>query len=291
VQVSRTAQYVALFRALETGEQRRPPLFRDPLATRFLSPGLRLAVRAAGVGPLRRLIEGYADLRGPGARTSAIGRTRLIDELTERVLAEGIRQVVILGAGFDCRAHRLPALRSATVYEVDRAATQAEKRARLRGAGGDAGHVRYVSVDFLRDDLGERLRAAGWRADGATFFIWEGVSNYLTEEAVAGVLSLVGGAAPGSALAFTYIHKGAIDGSAPFHGAERLRESVRRLGEPWTFGMVPAEVPAHLARFGLRLEEDVGADEYRERYGVSSAGYAFYRVAFARRQGPRAATP
>src|SRR4051812_3116830 len=104
---SRTAQFVALYRALETVERRRPPLFQDPFAPLFLSPGLRRAVRAARVPALHTLIDRYADGRAPGARTSAIGRTKIIDEV---VLGAGVDQLVVLGAGFDCRAHRLPDL-------------------------------------------------------------------------------------------------------------------------------------------------------------------------------------
>src|ERR1043165_9674868 len=107
---SRTAQYVALYRALETDERRRPPLFRDPYARSFLPRGLGLAVRVARAPGLRRLLERYADYRSPGARTSAIARTAYIDDAIREALAAGIDQLVILGAGFDCRAHRMPAL-------------------------------------------------------------------------------------------------------------------------------------------------------------------------------------
>ncbi|MEJ7733613.1 MAG: hypothetical protein WKG00_31015 [Polyangiaceae bacterium] len=98
------------------------------------------------------------------------------------------------------------------------------------------------------------------------------------------MLGFVGTALAGSAVVFTYIHRGVLDGTARFEGADLLRANVARLGEPWTFGIDPAEVAAFVARFGLALETDLGADEYRTRYRWSAglAGYAFYRIALAR---------
>jgi methyltransferase (TIGR00027 family) len=155
--------------------------------------------------------------------------------------------------------------------------------------------VRYVAVDFLRDDVGAALAAAGWDPRRRSLFVWEGVTNYLTEAAVSRMLDWIGTTAPGSRVVFTYIHAGVLDptaGSAPrlaalegsveFDGAAQLVANVRRLGEPWTFGLHPGAVGAFVARSGLRLCEDLGADDYRRRYlGAAMPGYQFYRIAVA----------
>ncbi len=86
---SRTAQFVAFYRALETTETSREPLFRDPFAESFLTGPLRLALSAARVRPLRAVLVRYADWRAPGARTSAIGRTRFIDGVVRDRVAGG----------------------------------------------------------------------------------------------------------------------------------------------------------------------------------------------------------
>ncbi len=276
---SQTAQYVAFYRALETVARRRPPLFHDPYATRFLSPGLTRAVRAARQPLVHSLVARYADHRAPGARTSAIGRTKIIDDAVRAAVASGTRQLVILGAGFDCRAHRLPELAEVTVFEVDRAETQAEKRSRLTDTRTD---IHYVAVDFLRDEVSTRLAEEGWDTGARTCFLWEGVTNYLTAEAVEQVLSWIGRSAPGSTLVFTYIHGGLLDGSVPFDGGDRMIGNVRTLGEPWTFGLHPNEVGPLLSRHGMTLREDLGADDYRRRTGIKDlSGYAFYRLAVA----------
>lgn len=276
-EVSRTAAYVAFYRALETVERGRPPLFRDRYARRFLPTGLRLAIGAARTPLVQRSIAWYADRRAPGARTSAIARTAYIDEAVNRAIERGLRQLVILGAGFDCRAHRIEGLAHVKVFEVDRAATQAEKRARV-----PAGGVRYVPVDFLREDAFAKLAELGWRRTEPSLFIWEGVTNYLTEEAVTRVLAEVGRCASGTTIVFTYIHKGVLDRSTVFAGADLMMKNVQELGEPWTFGIEPSQLPAFLGTHGLTLRDDSGADDYRARYlGGHSRGYGFYRIAIA----------
>ncbi|APR78412.1 O-Methyltransferase involved in polyketide biosynthesis [Minicystis rosea] len=284
---SKTAEYVALYRALETTERSRTPLFQDPFASRFLSRGLRLALGLSRSRRLRAALVRYSEWRAPGARTSAIGRTRFIDDTILRAVQNGVRQIVLLGAGYDCRAHRMPELRDARVFEVDREDTQAVKRRRVgtaRGTGNNA-RVTYVPVDFVRDDLERCLERAGWSAGEPSVFVWEGVTNYLTERAVADVLRFIGSAAAGTVLIFTYIHRGVIDGTVRFAGGDKLVRQVAKLGEPWRFGLLPSEAPAFVRRFGLSLEEDMGADEYRRRYLGDDAGldgYAFYRIAVAR---------
>jgi methyltransferase (TIGR00027 family) len=282
---SRTAEYVALYRALETIETRREPLFRDPFAKHLLSEGRAAALRLANVPGMRVMLERYADWRAPGARTSAIARTRFLDDVVRAEVQRGVRQVVILGAGYDSRAHRLEELASMRVYEVDRADTQAEKRRRIESLKGARKDVRYGAVDFEKGDLATQLADTGWRADRTSLFLWEGVTNYLDGKAVGRVLDMVGRTEPGSAIAFTYIHRGVLDGSVRFEGADKLVGNVERLGEPWRFGLVPDELATYLAGFRLALEQDVGADEYRARYFGANApfpGYAFYRVAIAR---------
>ena len=281
--VSQTARYVAFYRALESIERHRPPLFDDPFATAFVPPNLQAALRMARVPFAHRLLSKYADRRAPGARTSAIARTRFIDDVVRARASAGVHQLVILGAGFDCRAHRLAELRATTVYEIDREDTQRAKReavARLPNARTD---VVYVAVDFARDRLGDRLAAAGWDASQPTTFLWEGVTNYLDEQAVADVLAWIGLAARGSTVVFTYIHKGLLDGTAHFDGGDLMLRNVRELGEPWKFGLYPESVESFLGPFGLVVRENLGADEYRARYltEAEARGYAFYRIAVA----------
>jgi methyltransferase (TIGR00027 family) len=282
---SRTAGYMAFYRALETARGRRRRI-SDPLAAHFLDRALGRAVRLSRLPLFGPLVRSYADWRAPGARTSGIARTWLIDEWLCAALADDIGQVVILGSGFDCRAYRLPCLRSTTILEVDHPATLALKRERLSAILPKIpDNVQLIGIDFARDDL--RFVLAGARLDERepTVFVWEGVTNYLNAAAIDSVLAVVAGNAVRTRLIFTYVHRGAIDGSVMFDGAARLRRNVERLGEPWTFGLVPEELPTFLRARGLRLERDLGARAYRRECfgeeGERMRGYDFYHVADA----------
>lgn len=148
-QASRTAEYMALFRALESF---RPPgrrLFEDRFAREFLRPSLRTVAHLSRAPLFGVLIPWVIDQRWPGARSSGMARTRFIDEALVKAIEEGIEQVVILGAGFDCRAYRLPSLKRARIFEVDHPDTLTAKREHLRRVlEGLPPHVVFAEIDF-----------------------------------------------------------------------------------------------------------------------------------------------
>jgi methyltransferase (TIGR00027 family) len=285
---SRTAEHVALFRALETA-RRHDRLFADPFAARFLPGSYRFLARAATIPALNRRIERYIDRRYPaGPRGSAVARTRLIDDLTLEALADGARQAVLLGAGYDSRAYRLPAMARVRVFEVDHPVTQRAKQRLLRGAvhPGRRAHVRLVPADLTVDDLAASLRAAGFEALERTVVVWEGVTNYLTATAVDNTIrQLAAITGSDSRLIFTYVDRRALDGTGGFPGFDEWHASVRAVGEPWTFGFVPSELPGHLAERGMTLFLDLSAREAADRYlsplGRRDPAAPFYRIAAA----------
>jgi methyltransferase (TIGR00027 family) len=282
---SKTAQFMALFRALETVRPARRRLFCDPFAAGFLDPPLRRLVRWSASPLASSLVCAFIDRFWPGARTSGVARTRLIDGWIAEAAAGGARQVMLLGAGFDSRAWRLPALEGLRVFEVDHPATAAEKRARMAGSGADPSRVTAVALDLDRESLPDRLAAAGFDPATVTIVVWEGVTNYLNDAAVGAVLAWAGTLASGSRLIFTYVHRGVLSDPTRFAGAPRILLAVASAGEPWTYGMLPETLAQELRIFGLRLVADLGADDYRARcFGRKAArmhGYAFYRAALA----------
>jgi len=285
---SRTAEYAASFRAVES--LRRPArvrLFEDPFAIQFISPDLQRLVRITGLPLLGALLRAYVDRRWPGAMTSGIARTRLIDEWLLASVRDGIRQVVLLGAGFDCRAHRLPELAPCRVFEIDHPDTQARKRATLaRLVKVQPPNIVYAPADLTRDDLRQVLQLTDLDWRDRIFLLWEGVTHYIGAAAVDTTLRTVRAfAAPGSRIVFTYLHGGLIDGTTEFDGARFSQNQVAGDGEPWIFGIYPNQLSAFLAERGYRLLEDCGANEYRARYwgkrGQRMRGFAFYRAALA----------
>ncbi len=132
---SATAEFMALFRAQESARPDHRRLFNDLFAVSFLSPRLRPASVLFRIPFVRFLLARWMDARWPGARTSAVARTRLIDDWASAAADAGMRQAVILGAGFDCRAWRLSAFRDLPILEVDHPATSAGKRRRIGELG------------------------------------------------------------------------------------------------------------------------------------------------------------
>lgn len=284
---SRTAAFIALFRALETRLPAKQRLFADPFAKEFLDRRLGAVLAMARVPVTGGLVPGFIDRTWPGARVSVIVRTRFIDETMEAALAEGIGQVVILGAGFDTRAHRIEAAARARVFEVDAPATLAEKGARIeRLPGARPAHVTAVGVDFERDDLEASLRSAGLDPGARTLFIWEGVTSYLSAEAVDQTLrAMTRLGAPGSLVVFTYLDRAVLEDGAKPRGAGATISAVARVGEPIRFGLDPADLAAYLADRGLELREEVSTAELAGRYlhprGRRPVAAEFFRVALA----------
>ena len=285
-QPSRTAEHNALFRTLESGRTVHRRLLDDPFGRRFLSWPLSIVARLAAIPGGSALAHWLIDRRWPGVRTSVIARTRLIDDAIEDSINAGRRQVVVLGAGFDSRPHRLAALRSATVFEVDHPDTQRAKRERLAGSGPQARQdVRYVAADFASGRLGDAMDAAGYDDTVPTLIVWEGVTNYLTPDAVDSTLRWCSAAARGSILIFTFVDCDVLTDPGKYLGTDQLARSLARAGEQLTFGIDPDELREYLVQRGLQLESQVGAAEYRQRYFGQAArrmrGHEFYRVAIA----------
>ena len=267
--VSRTASVVALWRAMESARPAPVRLFEDSLAPAFLGGRFRWAYALSRLPVVSaRVPWPLMDGHWPGARGTVAVRTRYIDDLLAAALQRGVTQVVIFGAGFDCRPYRIRGIERTRVFEVDHPLTQDRKQAVLRRRLGTIpAHVAMVALDFNTDTLDTALSRAGFRRDALTFFVCEGVTHYLTSDAVDALLRFVAtNAAAGSQMVLTYIHRGALDGADTFAGAERTLAAVRRAGEPYTFGFDPGELPQYLAARDLTLIEDADARVYRERY-------------------------
>jgi len=292
--VSRTAMVVALWRARESQRSPASRLFEDDLARGFLDRRFRAALGVSRWPLVGSLVPWtFIDGHWTGSRGTVAVRTRYIDDALIAALRSGVEQVVILGAGFDSRAYRIPGIDRARVFEVDHPATQAEKKkAVARRLGSLPSHVGFVPIDFSTHTLGGAMPPAGFRATARTFFICEGVTHYLSDPDVDTLFRYVArSAAAGSEMVFTYIHRTILDASETFAGADRTLTTVRRSGEPYTFGFDPAELPAYLAARDLALIEDLGAEEYRSRYlAPLGRGHEplseFQRVALARVVSP-----
>lgn len=164
-------------------------------------------------------------------------RTAAIDAAVLEAMDDGIQQVVILGAGLDTRAARLgrPGVR---FFEVDKPETQAEKRRRIAQlAGYPQDAATYVTCNFESDDFLDRLVASGFHVNEPAFFVWEGVTYYLTESAVRATFRRIAeGTHPRSRVVFDYFGRQFVEGQPRNEQDGAAREYVAKLGEPFRFG-------------------------------------------------------
>jgi methyltransferase (TIGR00027 family) len=254
-----TAAWVAACRGLAASLPEGARLADDPFGLRFGGPAAEAVARAAARFP--RL---GARLLASDLVLSMQLRTRVLDDELRRFVAAGGRQVLLLGAGFDCRAARFHReLGGVTVFEVDHPATQERKRRVLAEAGAESARVAYLAWDFEREPMTElpgRLGALGHDAARPTLTLWEGVTMYLFPEAIDATVAAVRAlSAPRSPFVITYFDRLALERPTP---RQRLtRAVVSRVGEPFRFGWIPAELPGFLAARGFALISDRSNDE------------------------------
>ena len=224
-------------RALHRIVDREPWVLDDPISLALFGDLVRARLEAQP--------DWLQDARSTALRGHVLLRSAFAERRMREAVGRGLRQCVALGAGFDTFAYRQPPwMRDARLFEVDAAATQAEKRRRFARAGfAEAPNVVFVPIDFETTTLAEGLAAAGFDASAPAFFSVLGVLVYLSEEAVGSVFRFVGSLPQGSEIAFTFTQPG---------GDERLALRVAALGEPMRSQFEPADVEARLRAAGFR---------------------------------------
>ncbi|MGO4203135.1 SAM-dependent methyltransferase [Rhodococcus sp. TAF43] len=247
-----TAVFVAAARAMESGRADR--LFDDPWAGEF--------VRASGWNP-------PTDQMDDGSReeltTWVAVRTKFLDDFVLDAVAAGCRQLVLLGAGLDTRAFRLPWPQPVTVYELDTAEMVQFKDAVLDGVSSAQAARVTVPID-LRDDWPAALRGAGFGPDVPTAWILEGLLAYLPEDGVDALMRHVGElSGAGSAIGATITNvdfTAAMDDAPLFRGSPLSRRDWLAL----LHSNGPADPEAWFDSYGWRATAVI-VDDLARRYG------------------------
>lgn len=243
-----TAAFVAYARGLGHTLPADARLMHDPFGVRFATPIM-------SVWPVR--------LWARVARTFVVYmqvRSRTFDDVvTKFIEEEGGRQIVILGAGFDCRAVRLIKRDDVKVFEIDHPATQARKKRVLAEAGATSPST-YVEWDFAKRHVRElpaALAARGFDASKPSCTLWEGVTMYLNDDAIdASVRAVHAYSSSGSAFVFNYVEAEML--KKPSLLGHIASFAVNRAGEPFTWGWNPTQLPAWLAERGWDVEWNKG---------------------------------
>ena len=213
----------------------------------------------------------------PGLHEHLISRTRFIDDLIEKITLDKVEQYVILGAGYDSRAHRLKLPSGLKIFEVDQPEVQEIKRSKLPDEIANAENVSYVSIDFNYQSLKEQLLNAGFDQSKSTIFTLEGVSQYITREALNSTLSELALLTPNSNATFfmSYVNKLFIEDpeacfgmgySKPEKAVKFITNGAAKVGEPWISFYSSREIEDLLSQNSFTLIENKTLADLNSKY-------------------------
>jgi len=266
-----TAQGVAKQRLIETIASPDKRVINDPYADSF--------VIGSGFMKLmgHKLNAWLSEKLAPGFHEHLIARTKFIDELIEKSAINGIEQYVILGAGYDSRAHRLELPSSLKIFEVDQPEVSDNKLAKLPKELPNSENVTYVNIDFSYQSLTEQLIGAGFNQEKSTIFTLEGVSQYITKEAVSSTIKELASLTrdTNSIFFMSYVDElldtnpEACFGEGypnPAKKASLIKGLSAKVGEPWISFYSYAEIEDLLSQNGYLIQENVTLEDLNSLY-------------------------
>ncbi len=266
-----TAQGVAKQRLIESLAPADKRVVYDPFAKYFV----------AGAGLMKlwghRFSVWITQKFAPGFHHHLIARTRFIDDLVEDCSAKGITQYVILGAGYDARAHRLNLAVDMYVFEVDQVEVQSRKRAKLPAQATSRANLTYVEIDFETQTLTQQLLDAGFDSSKPTLFTLEGVSQYITKDALADTIAEIAQLSKQSQAIFCMTYVNELLKSDPlqcfgkgYPKAERRANAVMMLAakvsEPWISLYSDQELASMLSEQGFEVTDNKTLADLNEPY-------------------------
>jgi methyltransferase (TIGR00027 family) len=250
---SLTALATAYMRAAHQVFDGEPRVLDDPLALTMLGPDANDRITQAR--------DKHLSLPGRQLRAHVVLRSRYAEDRLKEAVHRGVRQYVLLGAGFDTFALRQPEwARELRILEVDHPATQALKHRLIDGAGLTVpDNVTFATIDFTRETLAEGLRRLGVSASEPAFFSWLGVTMYLDDAAIDATLAAIAAFPAGSEVVLTYA-------SPSERGRSRLSERSAELGEPWLSYFEPEALDTRLKGAGFSTTVFLSAADAAARY-------------------------
>ena len=266
-----TAQGVAKQRLIETLAKPDERVINDPYADRFVL-GARL-IKLMG----HKLNVWLGQKIVPGFHEHLISRTRFIDDLINESAAKGIEQYVILGAGYDTRAHRLELPSSIKIFEVDQVEVQATKRSKLPKELTDLENITYVAVDFNRQSLTERLIDEGFDQSKSTIFTLEGVAQYITKEVLNSTIKEVAKLTQKARSLFFLSYVSELLDKNPkacfgtgYPGAKKRASLIRygsaKVGEPWISFYSTEDIESLLSKNDYTIIDNATLRDLNSRY-------------------------
>jgi len=278
----RSAMAVVFHRLQESQKPEGERICYDPYAIYFADPSILEWL--ANNPEKAKAMQEQGERLFPGLQNSNVARVRFFDDFVISSLDKGLKQLVILGAGYDTRAYRIKGLEKIKTFEVDRLETQADKIEKIRKIFGSLpSHVVYVPADLAIDDFGRRLLEVGYDRSLKTLFLMEGLLMYLMPEMVDKILSfIVKNSCKGSSILFDYYLQSATDET--YERGKRLMKALGdNAGVKLQFLIKEGEAETFLKARGFSQIHNVTSEDNKKAYfqGINESRTVSRLMSFA----------
>lgn len=273
---SRTAEMTCLSRACSALETN--PCYKscDYIAPLLLPGGLKPFLNL----PLARKL--FTRVAAPkGIYEYVIARTKYIDAIFKRALAEHFEQILIFGAGFDTRALRFQEEAGRTrVFELDAPITQQAKINQYHKRHLEIpACLTFIAVDFDKESLSAKLDEARFCKEQRSLFVLEGLLMYLQPASVDAAFRVIKDfSKKGSWVVFDYIFASVLRKEGILFGEEGIEQTVSNAGEEWQFGIERGQIEQFLARYAMRMIDHKDAKELEKKYFCDATGRIIGRI-------------
>jgi len=273
---SRTAEMTCLSRAAsfyEKKSQYRSNDFIAPkLVPRILLPFLKLRV-------FRKI---YKNKLSPnGIYEYVIARTKYIDLIFEKAVSKEFDQILVFGAGFDSRGIRFLNENGKTkVFELDVSIIQNAKINQLKKRRVELNpHIIFISIDFNKESLENKLIEFGFEKNKRSLFILEGLVMYLSKESVDSTFKIIERfSGINSEIVFDYVYLSVLRREDIYYGEKGIFDMVNKAGEGWTFGIEKGGIETFLKNYNFSIIEYYNSEELENKYFKDEYGNIIGRI-------------
>lgn len=272
---SRTAGYTCMCRAASYLESNMHYKSDDYVAVKLLPLLIKLLLKF-------KILNLKSRISPKGIYPYVIARTKYIDGIFKDSIKNGFEQVLIMGAGFDSRAIRFVNSKESNikVYEIDTKHTLNAKARQLNNRGINIpGNNIYITLDFDKESMREKLMKNRFNINKKTLFILEGLIMYLSHHAIDETFKLIYDfSAPGSLIVFDYVYASVLRKELKYYGESAIYQRVKKDNEKWSFGIEEGEIESFLSSYNLSLIEHLDSGTIEDKYFKNESGSLITKV-------------
>jgi len=261
---SKTAEFTCMVRASsfyeKTPQYKSNDYIAPILVPKFFLPVIKISI-------LRNFFK--SRFFPPGMYEYVVARTKYIDSVFQNAMESEFDQILIFGAGFDSRGVRFSDLNKKTkIFELDAPMTQEAKINQLKNRRIEINsNIIFISIDFNKESLEEKLSGSGFDKNEKTLFLLEGLTMYLDHEAIDNTFKIIDQfAGKDSEIVFDYIYSSVLRGENLYYGESEVFKGVKDRGEPWSFGIEKGEIESFLKDKKLKLIQNLNSEDLENEF-------------------------